>query len=140
VAYIVPFVFVFHPPLIAMGSLAEIALAVITAGIGVILLGVGCAGYLFRPLDWFRRTWAWVAGLLLFMPPLSVLPFGKSLGLSETVGEILIDVLGLALGMALVLSERSARSAATMRTGETVPRAPRTGHPRSEPASRPPLS
>src|SRR5881396_3247907 len=74
VAYIVPFVFVFHPPLIAMGSLAEIALAVITAGMGVILLGVGCAGYLFRPLDWFRRTWAWVAGLLLFMPPLSVLP------------------------------------------------------------------
>ena len=120
VAYIVPFVFVFHPPLIAMGSLAEIALAVITAGMGVILLGVGCAGYLFRPLDWFRRTWAWVAGLLLFMPPLSVLPFGKSLGLSETVGEILIDVLGLALGMALVLSERS--STATLRavTSATV--------------------
>src|SRR2546422_3322554 len=48
VAYIVPFVFVFHPPLIAMGSLAEIALAVITAGLRVIRLGVGCAGYLFR--------------------------------------------------------------------------------------------
>src|SRR5207253_6356598 len=97
----------FHPPLIAMGSLAEIALAVITAGMGVILLGVGCAGYLFRPLDWFRRTWAWVAGLLLFMPPLSVLPFGKGLGLSETVGEILVDVLELALGMALGLPEPS---------------------------------
>src|SRR5216117_1328820 len=120
VAYIVPFVFVFHPPLIAMGSLAEIALAVITAGMGVILLGVGCAGYLFRPLDWFRRTWAWVAGLLLFMPPLSVLPFGKSLGLSETVGEILIDVLGLALGMALVLSERSATATLRAVTSATV--------------------
>ena len=120
VAYIVPFVFVFHPPLIAMGSLAEIALAVITAGMGVILLGVGCAGYLFRPLDWFRRTWAWVAGLLLFMLPLSVLPFGKSLGLSETVGEILIDVLGLALGMALVLSERSATATLRAVTSATV--------------------
>ena len=120
VAYIVPFVFVFHPPLIAMGSLAEIALAVITAGMGVILLGVGCAGYLFRPLDWFRRTWAWVAGLLLFMPPLSVLPFGESLGLSETVGEILIDVLGLALGMALVLSERSATATLRAVTSATV--------------------
>ena len=86
----------------------------------MILLGVGCAGYLFRPLDWFRRTWAWVAGLLLFMPPLSVLPFGKSLGLSETVGEILIDVLGLALGMALVLAERSATATLRAVTSATV--------------------
>jgi len=122
VAYIVPFVFVFHPPLIAMGSLAQITVAVITAGIGVILLGVGCAGYLFRPLGWFRRTWAWVAGLLLFMPPLSVLPFGTSLGLSETVGEVAIDVLGLALGLALVLVERSAM--VTQQTGVTEPQAP----------------
>jgi TRAP transporter 4TM/12TM fusion protein len=120
VAYIVPFVFVFHPPLIAMGSLAQIAVAVITAGIGVILLGVGCAGYLFRPLGWFRRTWAWVAGLLLFMPPLSVLPFGTSFGLSETVGEVAIDVLGLALGLALVLAERSAVTTLRAATRATV--------------------
>ncbi len=87
-----------------------------------------------RPVDWFRRTWAWVAGLLLFMPPLSVLPLGKSLALPEAVGEIIIDVAGLALGLALVLVERSAT--ANQRTGVTEPHAPRTGHPRSEPASR----
>jgi len=138
VAYIVPFVFVFHPPLIFMGSFAQITIAVITAAIGVILLGIGCAGYLFRPLGWFQRTWAWVAGLLLFMPPLSVLPFGKNLGLPEAVGEVIIDTAGLALGLALVLVERAAISA-NRRTGETVPSAPRTGHPRPEPASRPPL-
>ena len=129
VAYIVPFVFVFHPPLIFMGSFAQITVAVVTASIGVILLGVGCAGYLFRPLSWFRRTWAWVAGLLLFMPPLSVLPFAKSMALSEAVGEVLIDVLGLALGLALVLVERSAT--ATQRTGVTEPDAPRPAHPRA---------
>jgi hypothetical protein len=79
-----------------------------------------------------------VAGLLLFMPPLSVLPFGKNLGLPEAVGEVIIDTAGLALGLALVLVERAAISA-NRRAGETVPSAPRTGHPRPEPASRPPL-
>src|SRR5438477_664188 len=120
VAYIVPCVFVYHPALIFLGHWLDIAAAVFRASPALILLGVGCAGYLFRPLDWFRRTWAWVAGLLLFMPPLSVLPFGKSLGLSETVGEILIDVLGLALGMALVLSERSATATLRAVTSATV--------------------
>jgi hypothetical protein len=70
------------------------------------------------------------------MPPLSVLPFGTSFGLSETVGEVAIDVLGLALGLALVLAERSAM---INRQNVRSHPAPGTGHPRSEPASRTPL-
>ena len=43
VAYVVPFVFVFHPALIGHGTLAEILLTMFTASVGVVLLGIGCA-------------------------------------------------------------------------------------------------
>ena len=56
VAYIVPFVFVFHPALILRRhARSRSSLTVVTASIGVVLLGIGCAGYLFRPLGWGRR-------------------------------------------------------------------------------------
>ena len=96
VAYIVPFVFVFHPALILRGTPAEIIVAILTASAGVILLGIGCAGYLFRPLGWVRRSWACLAGLCLILPPLSWLP------------EVAADAVGLALGGLLVAMEWTA--------------------------------
>jgi TRAP transporter 4TM/12TM fusion protein len=98
VAYVVPFVFVFHPALIGSGPLAEIALTMATASIGVVLLGIGCAGYLFRPLPWPRRVWAWAAAALLMMPPLVWPP------------QAVLDAAGLALGLALVAWERRAHA------------------------------
>ena len=97
VAYVVPFIFVFHPALIGRGTLGEILATMLTASIGVVLLGIGCAGYLFRPLSWARRIWAWAAAALLMMPPLAWLAPGVA------------DATGLALGLALVVSERRAR-------------------------------
>ena len=55
VAYIVPFVFVFHPALLFKGTIVEIGAAIITAVIGVIFLSVGVAGYLFQRLGWTKR-------------------------------------------------------------------------------------
>ncbi|MBI2157274.1 MAG: TRAP transporter large permease subunit, partial [Candidatus Rokubacteria bacterium] len=95
VAYIVPFVFVYHPALILRGSAADIVTAIFTASIGVILLGIACAGYLFRPLGWGRRAWAGAAGLLLFLPPIPGLP-------------AVTDVAGLLLGLGFVVFERMA--------------------------------
>jgi len=95
VAYIVPFVFVYHPALILRGSAADIVTAIFTASIGVILLGIACAGYLFRPLGWGRRAWAGAAGLLLFLPPIPGLP-------------VVTDVAGLLLGLGFVVFERMA--------------------------------
>ena len=43
-------------------------MAIVTASVGVILLGIGCAGYLFRPLSWAKRGLLWVASLLLLIP------------------------------------------------------------------------
>jgi TRAP transporter 4TM/12TM fusion protein len=98
-AYVVPFVFAFHPALILVGTWTDIVTTVITAALGTVLIGVGCAGYLFRPLGWGRRAWAIVAGLALFMPTLAGVP------------EYLFDGLGLGLAAVLVLWERAARGA-----------------------------
>jgi TRAP-type uncharacterized transport system fused permease subunit len=77
-AYFVPFIFALHPPLILMGTLKEILIAIITAAIGVILLGAGCAGYLFRPLSWINRGLLWLAALLLLLPSTSNLLFSPT--------------------------------------------------------------
>jgi TRAP transporter 4TM/12TM fusion protein len=67
-AYVVPFVFALHPALILKGTAEEIIVAIATSAIGVILLGIGCAGYLFRPLGWAKRGVLWLAALLLLLP------------------------------------------------------------------------
>jgi TRAP transporter 4TM/12TM fusion protein len=99
-AYVVPFVFAFHPALILVGSWTDIVMTVFTAALGTILIGVGCAGYLFRTLGWGRRTWAIVAGLALFMPAVVGVP------------EYLFDLAGLGLAAVLVVWEWSARGSA----------------------------
>src|SRR5256886_9036675 len=96
VAYIVPFVFVFHPALIARGGRLDIATAVFTAALGVILLGIGCAGYPFRPLGWAKGARPCLARMFLILPPLPGPP-----GLGP-------DVIGLAVGPAVVLVEPAA--------------------------------
>ncbi len=91
-AYVVPFVFAFHPALILVGTAGEIILAVVTASLGVIMLGAGCAGYLFRPLGWGKRGILWLASLLLLLPAWS--------------GAWLIaDAIGFTLGAVIVLWE-----------------------------------
>jgi TRAP transporter 4TM/12TM fusion protein len=91
-AYIVPFVFAFHPALILVGTASEIILAILTASLGVFFLAAGCAGYLFRPLGWWKCGMLGLASLLLLLPKWS----GASL---------FVDAAGLALGAALVLWE-----------------------------------
>ncbi|HWO41790.1 MAG TPA: TRAP transporter fused permease subunit [Candidatus Eisenbacteria bacterium] len=68
VAYVVPFAFALHPALILRGALGEIVLAVAVATAGTVLLAIGCAGYLFRPLDGIKRGLFCIAGLLLMLP------------------------------------------------------------------------
>ncbi len=97
VAYIVPFIFAFHPALIFKGTAGEIILALVTAAIGVMLLGVGLAGYLFRPAGWGMRVLAGLAGLFL-IPPVS------------SVVWLVVNVVGLALGLLVVLWQRNGRA------------------------------
>ena len=95
-AYIVPFIFALHPPLIFIGTAKEIVVALVTAAIGVFLLAAGCAGYLFRPLSWTKRGLVWLAALLLLLP-------------STSNALLLADVIGFALAAALVAWEWTQR-------------------------------
>lgn len=95
-AYVVPFVFALHPALILKGALSEILLAVVTTSIGTFLLAVGCAGYLFRALDWWRRTLFFLAGLLLMLP-------------TWHGAGLFLDAAGLLLGIGLIAWERKNR-------------------------------
>ncbi len=91
-AYVVPFVFAVHPALILVGSVQDILVAVVTASVGVIFLGIGCAGYLFRPLNWAKRGILWLASLLLLLPTWSGV-------------WLVVDAAGLGLGLSLTLWE-----------------------------------
>jgi TRAP transporter 4TM/12TM fusion protein len=93
-AYIVPFGFALHPALILKGTAEEILVAIIASAIGVILLGIGCAGYLFRPLGWVKRGIIWLASVLLLLPTWSGV-------------WLVADVAGLILAVGLLIWERS---------------------------------
>jgi TRAP transporter 4TM/12TM fusion protein len=96
-AYVVPFIFAFHPALILVGSAADIFVAILTAALGIMLIAAGCAGYLFRPIGWVKCGILWIAGLLLLLPTWS--------------GVWLIpDVTGFGLGIAVALWEWKNRS------------------------------
>lgn len=92
VAYVVPFVFAFHPALILHGTPWEILLATGTAITGVVLLGIGCAGYLYRPLTGIKRGGVALAGFLLILPP------AGGLG-------VLLNSIAFASGLAFVIWE-----------------------------------
>jgi TRAP transporter 4TM/12TM fusion protein len=93
-AYVVPFVFALHPALILKGAIPEILLAVFASAIGTFLIAVGCAGYLFRPLDWLKRVLFFFAGSLLMLP-------------TWQGSWLIADAAGLLLGIGLFLWERS---------------------------------
>jgi TRAP transporter 4TM/12TM fusion protein len=96
VAYIVPFVFVFHPALIFKGTWTEIVVSFLTASFGVVLLGIACVGYSSRPIGWGRRLWAIAAALLLILPPI------------PHVAELALDGAGILLGVLFLMAEWSA--------------------------------
>jgi TRAP-type uncharacterized transport system fused permease subunit len=102
IAYVVPFLFVFSPSLLLIGHCYEIALSVITAIIGAILLGVGIVGHLFRPVSAFKRTGFLLAATGLLIP---VVHSGNHAMLTWATNGA-----GLALAAMLVASEWIGRS------------------------------
>lgn len=82
VAYIVPFVFVYSPALLLIGSLAEVLLAVVTALAGASLLAVALSGFLFRRVGWVWRAVLSAAGIALLIPPISPIPYSEALNVA----------------------------------------------------------
>jgi len=90
-AFIVPVLFVFSPTLLLIGAPADIALAVVTAGIGVWLVSAALAGYLVERLGAGARLLLGLFGLMALVPA----------GAFE--GAIYTDLVGVAGGIALML-------------------------------------
>jgi TRAP-type uncharacterized transport system fused permease subunit len=102
IAYIVPFLFVFSPSLLLIGHWYEVALSIITAIIGAMLLGVGVVGYLFRPVGVIKRALFITAAAGLLIP---VVQSGNFAALTWAANGI-----GLLLAVVLVTIEWLARS------------------------------
>jgi TRAP-type uncharacterized transport system fused permease subunit len=68
--FIVPFMFVYGPELLMVGSPVAIIIATTSAIIGVTALAAGAVGYARRRLSWWERLLALSAALLLVYPGL----------------------------------------------------------------------
>jgi len=91
VIFLVPLMFAYAPELMLIGTPGNIAIAVITAVIGVLLLSSGIEGYLFRPTNWLIRITLLAGGLAMMIP------------------VVTSDIIGIALGSAAVLWQFAGR-------------------------------
>jgi TRAP transporter 4TM/12TM fusion protein len=66
--FIVPYIFIFKPTLIFIGSVSEIIIDVATAFIGVVLMAAGGDGYFIDKCKVFERLILIIAGFLLVLP------------------------------------------------------------------------
>jgi len=94
-AYIVPFLFIFSPALLLMGSILNIIVSFFTAVAGCFMLGCGLVGYLFSPLGVMMRLLMGISGILLLIPLQS----------KFLVTTILINILGALIGSFLIFFE-----------------------------------
>jgi TRAP-type uncharacterized transport system fused permease subunit len=70
-AFLVPFLFIYCPALILVGSVWQIAIAFLSAAVGVWFLGIGLSGYLFLVIGWPKRLLALVVAISFFFPLVS---------------------------------------------------------------------
>src|SRR5690606_29859888 len=94
--FVVPFFFIYNPPLLFDGSWTEILRAVLTGGIGVIALAAGLEAYFLRPATWLERALFLAAAFLLIDPGLT----------TDLIG---LAVLGLGLSIQWLRNGREAR-------------------------------
>ena len=102
IAYVVPFLFVFSPALLLIGSWYAVAISIATAIVGAVLLGVGLVGYLFCPIGVLKRLLFLVAAAGLLIP---VVETGAYTNLTWAINGG-----GLLLAVIMVVIEWLARS------------------------------
>ncbi len=68
ITFILPFIFVYNPQLLLIGSMGDITQAVVTSVIGVILLAVGLEGYGLSYVKKWERAVVLTAGMLMIIP------------------------------------------------------------------------
>jgi len=69
--FIAPFMFVYEPALLTIGTWQQVAYAWIPASVGIVCLAAGLHGFLIRKLNWAERAWIIAAALCLVKPGLA---------------------------------------------------------------------
>lgn len=64
-AFLIPYMFVYGPPLLLQGSATQVIAAMISAGVGIVALGSGVQGYFLTKLNLIQRVIMIAASLLL---------------------------------------------------------------------------
>ncbi|MGO3352129.1 MAG: TRAP transporter large permease subunit, partial [Halomonas sp.] len=77
--FLIPFMFIYHPPLLGDGTVLEIALAVGSGIIGIVALAASTIGFFLRPCSWLERGLLLTAALMLIN------------------GQVMTDIAGIAL-------------------------------------------
>jgi TRAP transporter 4TM/12TM fusion protein len=90
--YIIPFMFVFGPSLLMIGSWDRILLTTVTAVVGVVALAASLHGYFLRPTRLFERVLLFGGAIVLIKPGL------------------ITDLIGFAALATVVLSQQAVRS------------------------------
>ena len=86
--FLVPFMFIYAPPLILAGSAAEIAITTLTALVGVIALAGAVIGHVTGPLVLWRRVVLIGAAIALIAPGL----IWDAAGLAALLGAAFLGV------------------------------------------------
>ncbi|MDU1909660.1 TRAP transporter fused permease subunit [Fusobacterium sp.] len=84
VAFLVPFVFVYNPELLLMGTPGEIAKATVILFFGTYLLAGSISGYMVAPLNKFNRGILFIGALCMIAP------------------ETITDIIGLVIGIYII--------------------------------------
>lgn len=61
--FIVPYLFIFNPALLLIGSVSGIAVALVTALVGISMLAAGMQGWLVRSANWLQRVLLIASGI-----------------------------------------------------------------------------
>ncbi|WP_455594911.1 TRAP transporter permease [Cloacibacillus porcorum] len=98
ILFLIPFIFVYNPALLGLGSIPAIAWVFFTCVMGIMGLGIGVIGYWKGDMGWPMRALFIVAALLLIVP------------------ETISDIAGLAILFALIFVQLK-RSRAAVQSG-----------------------
>jgi TRAP transporter 4TM/12TM fusion protein len=92
-AFVVPFLFVLSPTLLLIGPADAVALAIVTAALGIWLTSIGLAGYFMRPMRAGLRIAFGTAGILALIPA------------GAFPGAVITDIVGAVAGAFLIARE-----------------------------------
>ncbi|WP_295636557.1 TRAP transporter permease [uncultured Mailhella sp.] len=89
VAFIIPFMFVYQPALLLIGSTSEVIMACVSSIVGVIGLAAGLQGYLITTAKIWERPLLFIGGLMMIYPG----SYTDMLGLAMIVVVLLMQAI-----------------------------------------------